>query len=328
LSQQITESSKKDAIKIFLPLTIVGLSLILLAKSGLPLRTKIASYIILGFLLLSIVAENTAFGVISIGALCALMLGVEILSARRKTIEEALNLPQSKAYENNNEQKSPKPENPKITPHQLCRLEWKKFEEFCCLWLEEKGFEISGVKNSKNTLLTRVIEGRCPPKTRLVETSTASKPTGQKFKALYKNTDRPLTIKEVKEVRKSCLSTEKPILMVAGKLDGDAIAWAQDDGVQILSNKDLIDGFNSMHITKRISMAKEIWDGYQEIPTCKVCNQKMSVTKEHQNPKGNYTTKIWYCKNFDTCHQRDAFKDPPPIKEEKSYPDFSKEKNE
>ena len=131
LKNQVIGESKRDAIRIFLPLTIVALSLVLLAKSTLPMRTKIASYVILGLLLLSIALENTLFGILAIGSLCSLMLLVEILSAKKKAIEEALNLPRSHRITDLNIKEKDKQPNQKtqtIIPYHLNLLEWKKLQ--------------------------------------------------------------------------------------------------------------------------------------------------------------------------------------------------------
>jgi hypothetical protein len=338
LKNQVIGESKRDAIRIFLPLTIVALSLVLLAKSTLPMRTKIASYVILGLLLLSIALENTLFGILAIGSLCSLMLLVEILSAKKKAIEEALNLPRSHRITDLNIKEKDKQPNQKtqtINPYHLNLLEWKKFEEFICMWLENQGFEISRVKTNPTQSSIRIIEGYLPPKTRLAidiyqepDTKGPQHSHLKKFKAVCKNTDAPITIKDIKNIKKACTSQEIPIVIAIWGFDEDAINWAKDDNVKLISNKEITQKFKDFDRNSKEEIIEKIWDGKEQIPTCPVCNCKMGIKKEHTDPKGNYKTQIWYCGNYESCHQRMAAKVPRVPKEDKVYPDFSQDAQE
>lgn len=322
-TKEVIQNSKNDAIKVFFPLTIVALSLVLLAKSTLQLKTKIISYVILGFLLLSIALENTLFGMLAISALCILMLAVEILSARRHAIQDALNLTNSQKTNTIQEAKTPDTKTLNITPYMLSRLEWKKFEEFCCLWLEHSGFEITGAKTGGSHSANREIEGSCPPKTELASKAENS-PSKQRFRAICRNWDAPITIKDVKELKRYCTGTEIPIIMTVAEFNPEVLAWAKDDKVRLVSNKEITKMFKAFPTNIRSKIISEIWDGQQEIPTCPVCIQKMTSKKEHTNSYGNYKTDIWYCKNYKTCHQRLVAKNPKIIKVDKIYKDFSK----
>lgn len=333
LSKDLLEKSRKDAMRVFLPLTIVALSLVLLAKSNLPLRTKIASYVILGFLLLSIAIENTLFGVISIAILCLLMLLLEILNNRKKAIEEALNLKTFQTQDPKKEIKVPNSKNCQIQTEHLANLEWKKFEEFCCLWLEEQDFEITQTKTMSTQSSNRLILGTCPSKekeSRLVtglntQNDKIDKPRGKGFKATYRGSGRPMGIKEIKEIKKACLSTETPMAISLTGFSPEAINWAKDDKVRIISSKELTDRFKSFKHQSKVRIISEIWDGKQSVPSCPVCNKKMDILREILDPKKGFNTKFWYCENYDTCHQREMLKTNNPIKEDKIYPDFSKE---
>jgi diacylglycerol kinase len=327
LTNEVLKDSKKDAVRLFLPLTIVALSLVLLAKSQLSLRIKIASYVILGFLLLSIFLENTLFGVMAIATLCLLMIIVEILSARKQAIEEALNLTRSQKTTDIKEPKEPNIKKPTISAYQLSLLEWKKFEEFCCLWLEGNGFEVQRSKAYPNDFNNRIIEGRLPSKSRL-KGSSERPPRGKKFKAICKNLEREITIKDVKTIRRECTSTEVPIIISIYGFDPDAVAWAKEDRVRLISHKELTKGFGKLPEATKTKIVETIWDGTQESPTCPVCNQKMQTKKEHTDPKGNYKTHIWYCHNYETCHQRIASKMPKPVKEDIVYPDYASLEND
>jgi diacylglycerol kinase len=315
ISKEVLEESKKDARRVFFPLTIVALCLVLLAKSQTPLKTKISGYIILGLLMLSIITENTLFGIISISFLCILMLTLEALNARKKAIEEALNLPRSQKPTYKEEPKAPDTSNIKqlkITPYQLARLEWKKFEEFCCLWLTHQGMEVTKTFPNNNHSLQKVIEGYC---------KDMKSDDKVHFKAIYKNWDRPVSIKEVKEIRKLCTSTEIPILISVGGFDKEAIAWAKDDKVRLIGNKEIIETFKNFSEENKLKIINEIWDGTQEVPTCPVCNIKMTVWQKQDPDQAK--NQFWHCNNFSTCHQRIVMRSPHIIKEDKIYPNFA-----
>jgi hypothetical protein len=333
LKDQVIGNSKRDAIRIFLPLTIVALSLVLLAKSTLPMRTKIASYLILGLLLLSIALENTLFGILAIGSLCSLMLLVEILNAKKRAIEEALNLPRNQRLGDttvDEKEKQPNQKTQAISTYHLSLLEWKKFEEFICMWLEAQGFEVSRVKTNPTQSSNRIVEGYLPPKTRLAidNAQNPQHPNLKKFKAVCKNTDSPITIRDIKTIKKACTSLEVPIIITTWGFNEDAINWAKDDNVRLISNKEITQTFKSFDKNSKTEIIGKIWDGREHIPTCPVCNCKMAIKKEHTDPKGNYKTQIWYCGNYGSCHQRITAKVPGVPKEDKIYPDFSEDQRE
>jgi hypothetical protein len=223
----------------------------------------------------------------------------------------------------------------KLDPNHLSGLDWKKFEDFCILWLDVQNYEVTESHSPQGKLFLK----NPPANTTGIGKIEASKrhikgfypnegpKPHQAFVAICKNWDRPIPKSELKILNKIADLDEIPIIFALEGFDKEAVDYAQEYKIRLISNRELVETFNKQSTEKRQAIIAEIWDGKQHIPTCPICNIKMSK-KEAQNEKRTKPVdinapKFWYCKSFSYCHQRIIDKEHREICNNKKYKDFS-----
>jgi len=175
------------------------------------------------------------------------------------------------------------------------KIEWKRFEELCSAYLEAKGGKAETTKvGSDGGIDIKLFKGKSDKPIALVQCKAWN--------------TKQVGVQPIRELYGVMAAEGVPsgIFMITGTYSQDAISFAGDKNLILISGKELFQSIMKMPTEKQEHLLKVATEGDFMTPTCPGCDEKMVIRRAGKGK--NYGNTFWGCTNYPRCKQRLHYK--------------------
>jgi restriction system protein len=168
----------------------------------------------------------------------------------------------------------------------LREMEWKRFEIVCGIYYAKRGFRVETIRCGPDGGIDgKLFFKDIPNPVAIIQCKSWSK--------------RPVGVKDVRELLGVMVHNKvaKGIFHALGDFTGDAIKFAKENPIQLITGQDFLSRIGEIPEAAQIELLHAATEGDYTTPTCPSCGIKLI---KRESIRGGF----WGCRNYPRCRSK------------------------